>query len=73
MTLEPGDRVELLSMPDDPHPVPVGTTGTVERVAHFDWPHPYDQVSVRWDNGRSLALVIPPDRVRVLGDTEEGR
>ena len=55
-----GDRVRLVSMTDDPDPIPAGTTGTVAGVyPHSDW----TQVDVDWDNGRSLMLSIPPDRV----------
>lgn len=73
MTLQPDDRIELIEMPADPNPVPVGATGTVKWVSHFDSPHPYDQVGVSWDNGRSLMLLIPPDRVRVLPTEERPR
>jgi hypothetical protein len=54
-----GSRIRLLSMPDDPDPVPVGTLGVVissaQRVGN-GW-----QVGVRWANGRTLNLAIPPD------------
>jgi hypothetical protein len=61
--LKKDDRVELLEMPDDPDPVPIGTKGTIESVDEL---YNFTQVSVRWDNGRSLMLSIPPDQVRVL-------
>lgn len=67
MMLNRGDRVELLAMPSDPDPIPVGSRGTV--VAIFDQMtggERWQQVDVAWDNGRTLMLVIPPDRVRVL-------
>lgn len=55
-----GDRIKLVSMgKDDPNPVPAGTLGTVRgKPNEFQgkW-----QVAVAWDNGRSLALVVPPD------------
>lgn len=59
------DRVELVSMSDDPDPIATGAKGTVvgcERVALG--PGPYWQVSVDWDDGRTLSLCCPPDRVR---------
>lgn len=53
-----GQRIRLVRMPDDPDPIPIGAMGTVIECAEVfgDW-----QVEVRWDNGRSLALVVPPD------------
>ncbi|QDT62416.1 hypothetical protein SV7mr_49640 [Stieleria bergensis] len=55
-----GDRVRLISMTDDPDPIPAGTTGIVVGVyPQRDWL----QLDVDWDNGRSLMLSIPPDRV----------
>jgi hypothetical protein len=36
--LKAGDRVRLVSMADDPDPIPAGATGTVARVyPHSDW------------------------------------
>lgn len=65
--LKAGDRVRLLSMTDDPNPIPAGTTGTVVGVyQHSDW----TQVDVDWAGGRSLMLSIPPDVVeRMPADT----
>jgi hypothetical protein len=58
--LKTGDRIRLLSMPDDPDPIPVGTLGTVLRTHdHSGW----CQVEVAWDSGRSLMLTIPDDCV----------
>jgi len=54
-----GDRISLEAMSGDPDPIPRGSLGTVERCVSFgdDW-----QVEVRWDSGRTLSLVMPPDR-----------
>lgn len=61
--LQPGDRVRLLSLPEDPHPVPVGSLGTVRAAwRHGDWM----QVDVAWDNGRELMLCLPEDSVAVV-------
>jgi hypothetical protein len=65
-----GDRIELLSMPDDPDPIPVGTRGTITYVGS-ELPSrrgPSRQYGVKWDNGRTLGLACPPDRVRRLPD-----
>lgn len=62
-----GDRIELLSMPDDPDPVPTGTQGTVESITRVPMRgKSFTQVGVKWDNGRTLSLVMPPDRVKVV-------
>ncbi|MEO8269082.1 MAG: DUF4314 domain-containing protein [Aureliella sp.] len=62
--LKIGDRVRLISMPQDPDPIPLGTLGTVVRVQdQRDW----YQVEVAWDNGRQLMLATPDDCVEVVG------
>ena len=61
-TIRTGDRIRLLHMPDDPDPIPAGSTGTIESVTEG----PLGQVWVRWDSGRSLALVPGVDRFEVI-------
>ena len=61
--LKKGDRIRLLSMPQDPDPIPVGSLGTVVAVhEHHDWM----QVDVDWDNGRTLMLTMPDDCVSIV-------
>jgi hypothetical protein len=61
--LKIGDRIRLVSMPQDPDPIPVGSLGTVVAVyQHREWA----QVDVDWDNGRSLMLTMPDDRVSMV-------
>jgi hypothetical protein len=65
--LKQGDRIELISMPNDPCPIPVGTKGTVEdcvsmKIGDSKW-----QVWVKWDNKRTLSLVVPPDKYKIIG------
>ena len=62
---KPGDRVRLIEMPDDPHPVPVGTEGTVEFIDGMK------QIHVKWDNGSSLALIPEVDKWETLGTNEK--
>ncbi len=62
-TVKPGDRIELISMANDPDPVPAGTLGTVVNVYKQDG---WSQIDVDWDNGRALMLVTPEDRFRIL-------
>jgi hypothetical protein len=65
-----GDRIELLNMHDDPHPIEVGTQGTVEDTQYLPYFKTH-QVHVKWDNGRGLSLVMPPDQVKILVKEEE--
>ena len=50
-----GTRIELIKMNDPYAPVPAGTRGTVEFVDDIG------QIAMRWDNGRTLALVPSED------------
>lgn len=65
-----GDRVRMLHMPDDPDPIPTGTEGEVVLVNPVrlgpDGERNFTQVLVKWDNGRSLSCVIPPDELVVI-------
>lgn len=69
---QPGDRLRLVSMPDDPNPIPSGSEGTVVAVRLATWQgKPCKYVDVDWDNGRGLSLVMPPDlAVKVNGEVE---
>jgi hypothetical protein len=62
-SLKTGDRIRLISMPEDPDPVPVGTLVVVLRVIDYrEW----QQVEVAWDNGRKLMLSLPEDCIELL-------
>lgn len=63
---KPGDRIRLLTMPDDPDPIPKGTTGTVTAVTDG----PLGQISVVWDNRRRLVLIPGIDDFEVVGHTD---
>jgi ferric-dicitrate binding protein FerR (iron transport regulator) len=61
--LSVGDRIKLLSMPDDPDPIPAGSLGTIVAVTTG----PLAQIEVRWDDSaRSLALIPGVDRFEVV-------
>ena len=63
-----GERIRLVSMEDDPDPIPVGTEGTVTGVEDLgDW----WQIDVEWDNDRTLMLTVPPDRFTIIRGTHE--
>ncbi len=56
-----GTRIRLTAMPYNPNPVPVGTCGTV--TGADDWPSLY----VKWDNDRTLKVLLEVDQFTVLG------
>jgi hypothetical protein len=63
--LKIGDRIKLVSMDNDPNPIPVGAKGTVMRMEKL----PFEgetQVEVEWDNGRSLSLIFPFDKFELV-------
>lgn len=65
----PGDRIRLIAMPDDPNPVPVGSTGTVTFVKeHGSGARAWLQIGVDWDNGRGLMLSVPPDEWEAMSN-----
>lgn len=55
-----GTRVELIHMDDPYAPVPAGTKGTVEFVDDMG------QISMKWDNGRTLALIPEIDEFKII-------
>ena len=61
--MNPGDHVELVSMPNASDPIAPGTRGRVRAVIHAGG---FIQCDVVWDNGRELMLSIPPDEVLVI-------
>lgn len=66
-----GDRIRLLSMTDDPDPIPAGATGTVRGVtSHGALENAWHQIDVRWDNGRTLLLVVPPDVFEIIAASD---
>lgn len=72
-----GDRIRLISMDNDPDPIPPGTLGTVEWVSlYYDDPeNNLSQISVEWDldNGQTRTLMLLPsvDRWVIENSTPE--
>ena len=55
-----GDRIRLLSMPEDPDPLAPGSLGTVVSVhRRGSGTDAWLQIDVEWDSGRSLMLATP--------------
>ena len=55
-----GKRIELIAMPEDPHPIDPGTQGTCEMVDGMG------QLIMNWDDGRTLSLIPGVDRFKVV-------
>ena len=71
MKAKVGDRIELISMRDDPDPIEPGTRGTVDFVN--DNPAlGFVQYGVQWDNGRHADGVRPSGRVQGSGSGQLG-
>jgi hypothetical protein len=63
-----GDRIRLTAPVADDYPppgLPAGLEGTVDWVGQWT-SEVTRQVGVRWDNGRRLLLLVPPDQFEVI-------
>jgi len=63
----PGTEVELLAMPEDPHPVLPGTRGKVIMVDDAG------QLVMKWSNGSSLSLIPGVDSFQKVSEQEIGQ
>lgn len=63
----PGTEVELLAMPEDPHPVLPGTRGEVIMVDDAG------QLVMKWSNGSSLSLIPGVDQFCKVPEQESGQ
>lgn len=63
LNFPPDTRIELIHM-DDNWAVPSGTRGTVDYVDDAG------QIHMKWDNGRTLAIVPQMDKFRKLTQQE---
>lgn len=60
----PGTRLMLLSTTETLQPIPIGTKGTVDHV------DAQAQIHMKWDNGRTLAILPEEDTFRKLTEAE---
>lgn len=66
----PGDTIRLINMPDDPHPIEPGTVGVVKEISYgpsFN----EDYLTVNWENGRSLKLIVGLDEFERIKNSEK--
>ena len=74
-----GKRCKLVHMSDDPNPIEQGATGTINLIGPLQnhspiVPHGHEwrQIGVKWDNGRSLLVILPPDQIELIDPPAEG-
>jgi len=60
-----GDKVELVHMGVDPDPINVGQRGIIEEIRELLY-FKQTQIWIKWDDGRTLAVVLPEDSIKVL-------
>lgn len=68
---QPGDRIIVIGTMNDPAPIQIGTTGTVDRVMNEGGA--LEQVWVDWDrspNGEHRSLMLVPADYRIIRITE---
>lgn len=66
LEVKSGQRIKLISMPNDPNPIPCGATGMITDVNKFG---EGANLSVRWDppyQTRSLNILVPEDKFVII-------
>jgi hypothetical protein len=62
-----GDRIVLHEPLDDPHPIELGSSGTVKDVRPYSMKGEiHYQIAMAWDSGRTLSLLWPHDKFTVF-------
>lgn len=68
MQFSVGDRLRMLKHADAIPAVAAGALGTINGAKVIDSPmvgSAFTLLSVLWDDGRTLAVIVPPDQVEV--------
>ncbi len=66
--LQVGDRVKLVDMPNDPHPITSGDEGTVTFINKD-----VGIIGVEWDSGSRLSMVIGVDSYELLNEASDSQ
>lgn len=66
----PGDRIRLIKMNNDPNPIESDATGTVKEINSVQM-FGEDHLTVDWDNGRGLNLIVGEDEFEVIEKGQE--
>jgi len=64
----PGDTIEMIEMEGaDPNPILPGTKGIVDDIKSHRFDGGYEEhVDVNWENGRTLNLLLPHDKIKII-------
>ena len=66
-----GDTIRLINMPDDPNPIEPGTVGVVKEVSYGGPAFNEDYLTVNWENGRRLKLIVGLDEFERIKNSEK--
>lgn len=66
MIYKKGDRIEMIFMGNDPDPIAPGSQGIITHISEDVFGKGTAEVSVDWDNGRSLSVCLPQDKVKKI-------
>ena len=63
-----GDTIEMVEMEgEDPNPIPSGTKGVVTKIVSNVFSGiPEEHLSINWENGRTLKVLLPHDKIRII-------
>jgi hypothetical protein len=69
-----GDTIEMIEMEgEDPNPIPSGTKGVVTKIVSNVFSGiPEEHLSIKWENGRTLKVLLPHDKIRIIKRGESG-
>ena len=65
----PGETIEMIKMAgEDPDPIIPGTKGIVDHIKTLRFGDEYEEhVDVNWENGRTLKVMLPYDKIKRIG------